>query len=131
MRKIGTKTGNGLCALLLAAAYVALPLKLGVVSGVSMEPTLRPGELFVLTRVPYAFHAPRREDLVVFDHAGAAYVKRVAAVAGDTVPLLHYPDDNTDTLLSASEAARLRSTRNRWLQRGTPPSWQLVTLRVP
>ncbi|WP_220040785.1 signal peptidase I [Streptomyces sp. NTH33] len=70
-----------------AAACVAggLLLEPVRVESASMEPTLRAGDHLLVDERAYWRAAPRRGDLVVFDHGGSRLVKRVAAVAGDTV----------------------------------------------
>ncbi|MBL3667220.1 signal peptidase I [Streptomyces sp. M2CJ-2] len=74
------------CAVV-AAAFVAGSLLLGRVrvESTSMEPTLRAGDHLLVDERAYWRGTPRRGDLVVFDHGGSRLVKRVAAVAGDTV----------------------------------------------
>lgn len=70
-----------------ATTTTGMPERMGPVllrvSGHSMEPALRPGDL--LLALPLR---GRRGDLVVLDRpSGVRYVKRVAAVAGDVVEL--------------------------------------------
>lgn len=59
------------------------------VVGVSMEPTLYNGQEVLINRFIYMLSAPKRGDVVVFLPNGNEnthyYVKRVAAVPGDTV----------------------------------------------
>ncbi|MGV9255371.1 signal peptidase I [Streptomyces sp. NPDC003697] len=55
------------------------------VESTSMEPTLQVGDHLLVDERAYWRAAPRRGDLVVFDQSGSRLVKRVAAVAGDTV----------------------------------------------
>src|SRR5260221_14632182 len=56
----------------------------------SMESTLLQGDRVLVSKVDYRFGAPQRGDIVVFQpttDSSIPYVKRVAAVAGDTVEL--------------------------------------------
>lgn len=67
--------------------WAAAPIR---IASKSMEPTLGQGHLFVLDRVTFRFRSPRRGEIIAFrspageDHGS---VKRVIAVAGDTVEL--------------------------------------------
>jgi len=54
----------------------------------SMEPTLLAGDRVLTTPLVFDFRGPRRGDVVVFHSSafgGAVLIKRVVAVAGDTV----------------------------------------------
>src|SRR5437870_7547062 len=56
----------------------------------SMESTLLQGDRVLVSKVDYRFGTPERGDIVVFQpttDSTIPYVKRVAAVAGDTVDL--------------------------------------------
>jgi signal peptidase I len=56
----------------------------------SMESTLLQGDRVLVSKVDYRFGMPQRGDIVVFQpttDSTIPYVKRVAAVAGDTVDL--------------------------------------------
>ena len=56
----------------------------------SMESTLLQGDRVLVSKVDYRFGTPQRGDIVVFQpttDSTIPYVKRVAAVAGDTVDL--------------------------------------------
>jgi signal peptidase I len=57
-----------------------------IVEGESMETTLHNGEKLVVNKAIYYLQPPQRGDIIVF-HAEAKrdYIKRVIAVAGDTV----------------------------------------------
>ncbi|HEX4904579.1 MAG TPA: S26 family signal peptidase [Acidimicrobiales bacterium] len=54
------------------------PVRLVVVDGDSMRPTLEPGDRLVVLRLP-----PRVGDLVALRREGRVLVKRVAALDGD------------------------------------------------
>lgn len=76
-----------LAALLLIGRFVATPY---VVAGDSMLPTLKPWELCLMARA----HAdrPRRGEIVMFrtaDDPPLYFIKRVIALAGETVAIQH------------------------------------------
>jgi signal peptidase I len=74
----------GATTLLLRTGYVAVR-----VDGVSMEPTLRPGDRVLVRRMRP--HRLRRGQVVVFAHPGGDtpyLVKRAVALPGDPVPPL-------------------------------------------
>lgn len=64
-------------------------LGLARVVGASMAPTLRHGDLLVVSRPPRPGRRthPRRGDVVVLEHEGARLVKRLVGVPGDLVEL--------------------------------------------
>jgi signal peptidase I len=73
--------------LLLVRAFVAEPMK---IPSDSMAPTLRPGDQVLVDKLAYRGAAlPARGDLAVFHdpRTGEIVLKRVVAVAGDTVGL--------------------------------------------
>lgn len=67
----------------LLAASAAVPFRLGVVSGNSMEPTYRSGALYVMQRVQDPARELQRGDVVVFKREGRIYIKRILGVPGD------------------------------------------------
>ena len=97
----------------LAALRIVSPLTVTVVQGHSMEPTMHSGGLYVLDRSYYRSHELARGDVVVLRHAGITYVKRVCAVPGDRLWLLHFDDGIGDEVVTASEAAKLRTIKAR------------------
>lgn len=67
--------------------FVLRRLVVVTVVGMSMAPTYEPGERVLVRRAPA--HALRRGQVVVFEEPGRTgewMIKRVAAVAGDSVP---------------------------------------------
>lgn len=68
----------------LAGALYPMPVRFGVVSGQSMTPAFRHGQVFVMRRTGAA-HCLRRGDVVVLALEGRHHIKRVHAVAGDIV----------------------------------------------
>src|SRR5713226_6418349 len=93
---------------LLATIRTASPLAMTVVVGHSMEPTLHSGALSLLDRSYYRSHPLRRGDIIVFRQGGDTYIKRVYALAGERLALVHYNDDAGDEILDPSEAAQVR-----------------------
>jgi signal peptidase I len=76
------------CALLVLAIIAALRLptfRPYVVAGISMEPTLYQGDKILVNQDYYARHAPEDGDLVVFRHGDALLIKRISALAGETI----------------------------------------------
>lgn len=64
----------------------------GLIPSGSMEPLLREGDAMISFRLAYAFEAPRRGDVIVFNPSAnpkEVYVKRVIGVEGDTVDLFN------------------------------------------
>ncbi len=60
------------------------------VEGMSMEPTLHNGELILVDKWSYLFHAPSRGDVIVFvapPHPSEDYVKRIIGIPGDTITI--------------------------------------------
>lgn len=62
----------------------------GRVADVSMLPSLKPGDYFLINKLVYRLHPPRRGDLVVVrapNHPRWYYVKRVIGLPGETLSL--------------------------------------------
>lgn len=75
------------CLIVAAAVYLVFHYVIGLafVSGSSMEPSLRDGELVVFYRLDKAYHA---DDLVIIHmDENLEYIKRIVAEPGDTVDL--------------------------------------------
>ena len=72
-----------LLGLVLPLLAAICPLRLGVVSGRSMEPTLRNRSPFTFDRSYYRTHPIRRGDIVVVRDSSGTWIKRVYAVGGD------------------------------------------------
>jgi signal peptidase I len=97
------------CGLLLAAlAYSVQPIRLGVTSGESMEPTLKNGQPYLIDTRAYKDTAPRRGEVVVFREKGGPCIKRIIAVGGDTLLLQQIQQDGPDELVDREEEPRLR-----------------------
>ncbi len=67
---------------LLVKAYIITPVR---VSGVSMDTTLRTGDIMILNRFTYYFSSIKRSDIVVVDINDNKLIKRVIAVPGDSI----------------------------------------------
>ena len=59
------------------------PVRLVLVDGPSMRPTLAPGDRLVVVRLPL-----RVGDVVALQHDGRTIVKRVASIDGDAITVL-------------------------------------------
>ena len=108
-------------------SVLALPLRPTVVLGRSMAPTLRSGGCYVLNTGYYRRHPIKQRDIVVFRHRGETCTKRVYAVPGQHVLLLHYDDNVGNEIVEAWQADSLRrlSRENRL------PNQHLEELIVP
>lgn len=73
-----------LAVVVAAQLFVVEPVR---VRSNSMAPTIRSGALLVVDKVTYRFREPRRGEVIVAGdpRSGASIVKRVVAVAGDSV----------------------------------------------
>jgi len=68
--------------------YVA---RTGIVDGVSMNDTLRHGQIVVINKVAYWFNEPRQGDIVTFpdpENPERHLIKRIVAVSGDEVDFI-------------------------------------------
>ena len=70
-------------ALILIGLIFRSSYQLTVVSGDSMLPTLRSGDLLVVNKRAYQRLEPNREDIVVARYAGGLIVKRVVGLPGE------------------------------------------------
>lgn len=83
-----------LCQWAVVAAFIAFLLYLHVavarvayVPSESMEPTLQAGDRVVVRKDAYRSRAPRRGEIVVFRTGEGYEIKRIIAVAGDTLAI--------------------------------------------
>ncbi|OUM94827.1 MAG: signal peptidase I [Thermobacillus sp. ZCTH02-B1] len=80
-------------AVVVVAALKLFVFDLSIVHGISMEPTLRPGERLFVNKIGYLLGEPGRGDIAVLvdpapSPGGGKYiVKRVIGVAGDTIEI--------------------------------------------
>jgi signal peptidase I len=75
-----------------ALMVVVLPWRVGVVSGESMTPTMKPGGFFVYDTMARA-RPPERGDVVLLQVSGQTWVKRVYAVGGERIWVLETLQD--------------------------------------
>jgi len=89
MRKVVRET----LETVIIAAAIALLIRFLIVEpfrvdGPSMEPTLYTGDMLVVNKFMYRFTSPKRGDVIIFRYPRQLqkdYVKRVIAVAGETI----------------------------------------------
>lgn len=113
--------------LLVSPLALLSPLRPGVICGESMSPTLKSGQAFVLDRLAYQRQPIRRNDILVFERNGTSYVKRVAALEGDSFFVLRYYDTGWDQPILPNELPRLR----RLLKHATGIPARVVRRSVP
>jgi len=114
--------------LALALAALTSPVKLGVVSGTSMAPTFQSGAVYLLDRTHYRSHPVQRGDVVVFEHNGARYIKRVVALEGDTLYVIKQRGDDGEELIRPEQLPGIRrlAASGPWRQ-----AYKIVNRRVP
>lgn len=95
-------------AVLLGLAYLAQPLRVCIIHGNSMDPTLRDGQPYLLDTQAYAHAAPLRGEVVVFRRQGITYIKRVIAVGGDQLLLQKFKNEGWDEMVTQDELPRYR-----------------------
>ncbi|MBI3947144.1 MAG: signal peptidase I [Armatimonadetes bacterium] len=110
---------------LLLGVWQWSPIKAGVVLGGSMEPTLRSGQVILVDRRHYRAQPVRRGDVVTISYGGEVYVKRVHAVAGDTVWELRAPGTQ-NTIVRPDLRERVARVTQR-----LPGFGRLVPLQIP
>jgi signal peptidase I len=78
-------------AVVVAAAFLIFNFLLMPVRGVgvSMDPTIRPGEFILVSLITYRVRPPARGDIVAVRLAGrrAVYIKRLVALPGDRLAM--------------------------------------------
>jgi signal peptidase I len=90
----------GFWILLLGAVLLLSPFRLVRVVGLSMLPTLRPGEALLVDRWYYRLTGVFRNDLVVMRHGDEFWIKRVVGLPGDQIALVYGPDGTIDGVLN-------------------------------
>lgn len=112
------------CVVVLACVS---PVRPGVVAGNSMTPSLRSGQMFLMSEV-----SPRtqlaRGDVVVLAHDGERLVKRIAGVAGEVLWGIDWkePDGNPDLLLTEDQVEEAKEFLSRH-----PEVGEVVAVEVP
>lgn len=71
----------------LVAVLACTPFRPLKVTGHSMEPTLRNGETYLLDSLYWKSDGLRRMDVVVVNHAGEKWVKRLVGMPGDVLQI--------------------------------------------
>ncbi len=72
---------------LLIQAFIVRPF---IVSGNSMDPTIKNGQYLIIDEVSYRIHPPNRGDVIVFrapPEPSKYYIKRIIGLPGDTVDI--------------------------------------------
>jgi signal peptidase I len=65
--------------------YIAQPF---IVSGPSMDPTFHDGQYLIVDELSYRFSAPKRDEVVIFNHPkekGKVLIKRIIGLPGETL----------------------------------------------
>lgn len=87
-----------------AAAYWALPYRVGIILGDSMAPTFHTGSPYLMKQVRAGADDISRGDVVVFRREGRTYVKRVLGLPGDQFYILPRGIVPTRDLLVSTDA---------------------------
>ena len=77
-------------AILLAVIIQAFIVRPFIVSGSSMDPTIKNSQYLIIDEISYRIHDPERGDVVVFKappEPTKYYIKRIIGVPGDTVEI--------------------------------------------
>ena len=69
-------------AIIVIRTFIVTPVR---VSGNSMYPTLKNGEIMILNKITYKFNDIKRFDIVVVDRDGNKIIKRVVGLPGETL----------------------------------------------
>ncbi|HWC57999.1 MAG TPA: signal peptidase I [Candidatus Paceibacterota bacterium] len=72
---------------LLIQAFIARPF---IVSGSSMDPSIKDHQYLIVDEISYRFHEPQRGDVIVFKappEPTKYYIKRIIGLPGDTVSI--------------------------------------------
>lgn len=111
----------------IVTAFLAAPIRPGVVLGESMAPAFHSGQVFLTTRVRRP-DALQRGDVVLLTVDGQLFLKRIRAVGGDTVCLLRSGGDGsrTDRIISTDELRSVQRLVGRYRGLG-----ELVQFSVP
>lgn len=109
------------------------PVRLGLTCGGSMAPTLQSGQPFLIDRLAYRTQPVSRGDILIFERNGINYVKRVAALQGESFFVLRYTDTGWDFPIRPDEVSKMqRMVRHakgfpaRVVQRHVPPGYCYV-----
>ena len=96
----------------------------GLITGESMQPTLRSGQLVGINKLAYLFDMPRRGDIVEFWTGREFMVKRVLGLPGDQIALrdgiFYVKDHGTAARFHEREAGEVRRRRDLGLRSSRP-----------
>lgn len=90
------------------ALAALMPWRVGVVLGSSMAPTMTNHQVYLLDRGPFRKQPILRGDVVVFEHDGRSYIKRVVAVGGDHLTLLRFRGSTENTVVPEWQLSSVR-----------------------
>ncbi len=116
----------------LAATYLFVPYRLGVVCGDSMDPSMRNGQVYLINQNKQENESAKAGDVVVFKRDGAQYIKRVLAAPGDSIYLMRQ-EGADDFLVMDWQYSFLKSAQTRkafntgkMVKRTVPPGHYFV-----
>lgn len=90
----------GFWSFVLGACLLVLPFRVVRVVGHSMEPTLHDGEWVLVDRWYYQRTGLFRYDLIVVQHDGENWVKRLVGLPGDRLALVYGPEGTLERVLN-------------------------------
>lgn len=70
------------------------------IHGHSMEPTIKDGQVVLISEIPYVISNPQLRDIVAFKNKGKIFIKRISEIKSDTYYLTG--DNKNDSLDSRS-----------------------------
>jgi signal peptidase I len=118
---------NALLVGALLLALVCSPLKLGIVRGSSMNPSMGSGRMYLMDRSYFRSQPIKRDEILVFKREGISYIKRVLAAPGDTVYVLRQRGSFQDELVGDWQ---LPAVRRAVVRRPWKDSMKLVPVRL-
>lgn len=112
------------CMCLLISLWAA-PVRPGIVLGESMNPQFHTGQIFLASRKadPELLHCG---DVVLAEVDGQSYLKRVYALGGQTVWVMHSGDGTADYVLAEERVRSVREAVARY-----PGLGQVLEFEVP
>ena len=118
--------------LLLLGVLALTPFRLLKVAGPSMEPTLRDGETYLLDQLYWKGSGIRRGDIVVVNHKGEKWVKRLVGMPGDELQVTRLPDgwilDVGNLTMNPSLRRPPGPTRRGWIEHLKVPPGELFII---
>jgi signal peptidase I len=104
----------GFWILLLGAVVILAPFRVVRVVGNSMIPTLHPGQALLVDKLYYRLTGMYRNDLVVMQHDGEMWIKRLVGLPGDRIALVYGPDGSIDSVLNLQSGLQPPSGARLW-----------------